>query len=140
MCLHLWLHGAAEEGQMSPSAPWPGLAACTGEQCPRCQTIPLSRCSRLPYLPAGEQPRVGASSLLGDCSPCRGLDPAARPAEQLGSNQNQAGSSSKSQLSPTAPRLILHLARCSLTLLLSHFLMHFCLATKHELCYQKLIS
>lgn len=83
---------------------------------------------------------MDASSLLGGCSHCRGLDPGSEPAKQLGSNQNQAGSSSKSQLSPAAPRLILHLARCSLTLLLSHFLMHFCLATKHELCYQKLIS
>lgn len=125
-----------------PPAPrgqaWQHVHSSSRGRCPRCPTVRLSRCSRLPYLTAGEEPSVDASLLVGDCSHCRGLDPGTKPAKQLGSKQNQAGSSSKSQLSPIA--LILHLACCSVSLLLSHFLMHFCLATKHELCYQRLIS
>lgn len=78
-------------------------SVCTAaheDRSPRCHTIRLSRCSRLPYLTAGEEPGVDASLPLGVCSHCRGLDPGTKPwtTKQLGSKQNQAGSSSKSQL------------------------------------------
>lgn len=128
-----------------PLCPRPGLAAHaqqlmeTGAQGARPSGSPDVP-ARLTSLLEKSQVWMPAALLLGDCFHCRGLDPGPKPAKQLGSKQNRAASSSKSQLSPTTLWLILHLACRSLSLLLSHFLMHFCLATKHELCYQGLIS
>lgn len=139
---HLSVPGAAAEGLIPP---FPGQPRQHGPRSsrgavPRCPSSSrLSRCScSLPHCWRRAKPGRWSAGcwLLPLQRPRSGHQTckAARIKTEPGGLRIQITAV------PTAPRPSLHLARCSLSLLLSHFLMHFCLATKHELCYQKLIS